>query len=526
MTSCLFLFQGHFQAQFVFFNPICFSPPNSQLPQQPAAPKKEMPSSSPSSQLWWSIGALVLWTVVGTGLLGLVPALPFQFYGYISYTPSWGGYCEWKPPPFNASDPAGNVGLTVLEPINAWTAIIYLVLGLWALVMALQYLLLKGWLDVGDCVLACFQVDRSNVLPYSNKDDLLAKVPSGVLDEQPASGAGSPPSKATTTTATETRGFASTLFLSHLRASTNADDDTLWSIRTAWLPSVVYFLVAFLLWYGSFWFHATFNSSSSYADFAGMLGIAAFTPSYAVVRFGAHFVESQAALSLNIRSLIWFAVFAVLYGIGFGLRAGLAQINQDPTMPIFVSYLFSGILLEIAYTIANVVRIAHYNNKKLQPAIPFAPYFYHFVWLLFIGVLFALAFILWTYDNDRNPIICMPTSFWQGHASWHALTAFGFFFLFVFYFAEPEVRADIVKASNAFNKPDGSASAGAKLAWFCKVLVVMLILTLFHIAATLFIFLCIATVIPVLVYFLVKKDYDFIEAIEGVVNSIDMAILS
>jgi len=207
-----------------------------------------------------------------------------------------------------------------------------------------------------------------------------------------------------------------------------------WSVRSSWITVTVYFLIGYMLWIGSFYYHATFTDQWSYGDFAGMLGIAAFTPAYALARLrilklrGCKWTGGFMAPGLErYRGLIFFVLFAVLYTVGFLLRY---YITPDPTLPIFVSYLFSGILLELIYLLVLFIICDPSVRLRLL---------WHFFWLFMAGVFMGVGYALQHFDAIYATWLCDPTSVYQGHANWHVFSAIGYLLLFFFYFSEGSV---------------------------------------------------------------------------------------
>ena len=324
----------------------------------------ESPGKSPPLCL-----LMFAFSVSVTAILGISVGLLQQFYGSEFPAPTQGGYCEYKP-----------ATARVLEPINAWSA--------------LAYLLLAGWIpSVMVYRLVASGNNNRSLLPWRTRDSN-----SITKEEEP---------------------------------------DYRWSVRSSWVTTLVYFAVGVLLWVGSFFYHATFSGIWSYGDFSGMMGIAAFPPAYALARLripvfkdGVWTGEVKNPGLEMYRGGLFLGLFVLLYGAMWLPRVSLAFEYPDPTTPIFASCLASGIVLEIGYLVVYFV----YTHPSLRRRL-----LTHMLWLLAAGACMVAAIPLQVLDQAKDPNLCVPTGWFQGHALWHILTAVAFLFLFVFYDTEPAI---------------------------------------------------------------------------------------
>lgn len=425
---------------------------------------------------WWLRAfqaSLIAFALITVGLwIGLGIAF-MQYSPYRFPAPEWGGYCEYK-------DTVG----PILEPINAWTSLAYIVFSAIILCTIANYRFLIGVRNVKAYTTEQVQsaVFRDRVDEEKQKSDswsvffrsLFCGTPLNVeyrstvdLELEGYSAPGMPldsvpPSRAISPMPSP-RGSAMSqpmfegsrdvdLELRHIDYTVSVGDfapssaheiiidnqryliELRWSFRASKTIPMLYAFIGVELGFGSFLFHAWFTEASGYADFAGMLSIALFAFTYAISRtrfpgrFGA-WVDRRDNLVRpwlkpwpeSVRSLFFWVTFCVLYLVCFAIRV---WAPFDPTTVIFGVGLVGALLWEF-------VMIGVRQWSAQQPANQSRNAYFL---LLLAGMCIIVAYAIWLTDMHR--ILCWPKSWYQGHAVWHILTACGYYTLFVFYYVE------------------------------------------------------------------------------------------
>ena len=149
--------------------------------------------------------------------------------------------------------------------------------------------------------------------------------------------------------------------------------------------------------WGSLFYHGSLTEMGRFCDWMGMYLFASFFVLYSLVRFA------------KLGTLC----FALLYmPTNVALALAIVYVNPFWRSPIF------GLLLACGVTITVFANYRWQSEAKTR---------YLLVALL---VLFA-ALVLW--DLDRTGVLCDPTSVFQGHAAWQAMTAIaaGLLYLYI-----------------------------------------------------------------------------------------------
>jgi len=143
-------------------------------------------------------------------------------------------------------------------------------------------------------------------------------------------------------------------------------------------------------------------------------------------------------LIILISILISILITVVCWGISYNIhRLNPREINKIVFLVIYLAQI-------VAFTLVNIYlpdirRYAFFGTIVALIVVQFAvdhvikPYIYYRYWLASLGCI-AVGFGFWILDGKK--ILCYPTSWFQGHAVWHALDACSAFFLYVFFASE------------------------------------------------------------------------------------------
>jgi len=156
----------------------------------------------------------------------------------------------------------------------------------------------------------------------------------------------------------------------------------------------LYAVIVALIGLTSFWNHATLSHAGGTADVESMFLLASFLILYGLSR-------------LTSFKSAWQIALLVLANIPLTYIASLPGPITDYT---FAFLILAVIGLEL------IIYISHRYSIKIA----------HFGWAL---LSLLAGYLIW--QLDVRGIWCNPTSFWQGHAFWHLLTAVaaGLFYL-------------------------------------------------------------------------------------------------
>ncbi len=163
---------------------------------------------------------------------------------------------------------------------------------------------------------------------------------------------------------------------------------------------ITYGVTVFAIGAGSFFYHGSLTEIGRWFDWFGMYLYASFIVLYNASRLrrlsGAQFVIAYTIFNIILAAIIF---------------------NTAPS----VRQQIFGLLIALTLILEYLVR------RRDKPQVE-SKFLY-----VALGCLVA-AYTIWILDRDR--ILCAPTSWMQGHAAWHILTAAATGLMFVYYRSE------------------------------------------------------------------------------------------
>jgi len=164
------------------------------------------------------------------------------------------------------------------------------------------------------------------------------------------------------------------------------------------------------LFIGSFFYHASLSLFFQKLDITGMYAVALSLIAYNMFRFFPTRYSKKKDEYISSHHLI--ITLGVLFNIVF--FAGLWKVNVNILFPAVIIILLA---INVAYNIGKKHISKLYRHLfKLS------------------SIILVLSGLLWILD--REDIMCIPTSIWQGHAFWHILNAISIFLLYMCYRTE------------------------------------------------------------------------------------------
>jgi len=162
---------------------------------------------------------------------------------------------------------------------------------------------------------------------------------------------------------------------------------------------IIFGVASIVIGADSFFYHASLTFIGQWFDVMGMYLFASFGLVYGYARLR------------PIRPAMFLLAYAAMNAmLGYWLIT-----NPDARRQVFTAMIYGIVALEALVLLVERPRI---TTRYFLGAI----------------LSLAVAYAIWTLDENRT--LCDPTSWWQGHALWHALTAVAALLLYLYYRSE------------------------------------------------------------------------------------------